>query len=489
LSRSIDLLRRKHKQKVELGHLDFCLSLHKPHSIKHQLVSVAHQAKIRHPKVTEVLITIMNAHQFIDAGVKYTPHYFQVPLNYADCSQGTIEVFARELSLVADGESTKPWLVYFQGGPGFPSPRQNGHNGWVKRALQEYRVLLLDQRGTGNSSVITHQTLAPLSAQQQAEYLSHFRADNIVRDAEFIRQQFGVNQWAILGQSFGGFCSLTYLSLFPESLSRSYITGGVPSIHRHPDEVYQATFKRTLQKNQAFFKQFPQAQQLCKKIADHLIENEEFLPNGQRFTVEQFQQIGINFGMSDTFLPTYYALENALIEVNGKPQLRYEFLNSMLMEQGFQTNPIYAILHESIYCQGFASDWSAHRVRQDQDAFNYDSTKPFLFTGEMVFPWMFDQYHCLKPLKQAAELLASKQDWQPLYDAEVLASNKVPVSCAVYADDMFVEMDISRETLAQIPNSQAWITNEYEHNGLRADGEKILDTLIAMGHQTAATIN
>lgn len=430
----------------------------------------------------------MNAQSFIDAGLHYAPHTFQVPLDYADASKGTIDLFARSICLVGEDDTSKPWLVYFQGGPGFPSPRPNGNNGWIKRALKDYRVLLLDQRGTGNSSVINHQTLAHLTPKQQAEYLSYFRADNIVRDAEFIRQQFGVEKWAILGQSFGGFCSLTYLSLFPESLLASYITGGVPSISRHPDDVYQATFKRTMEKNQAFFQQFPKAQQLCQRIANHLIEHEEFLPNGQRFTVEQFQQIGINFGVSDTFLPTYYWLESALINVNGKPQLRYEFLSDMLAQQNFQTNPIYAILHESIYCQGFASLWSAHRVRQTIQAFNYEPGKSFYFTGEMVFPWMFDQYVNLKPLKEAAELLASKDDWSLLYDESQLAKNKVPVSCAVYADDMFVEMDISRETLAAIPNAKAWITNEYEHNGLRADGERILDTLIAMGKQTAATL-
>ncbi|MGY0615249.1 alpha/beta fold hydrolase [Vibrio sp. FJH11] len=430
----------------------------------------------------------MNAQSFIDAGLHYTPYTFTVPLDYQDDSKGTIEVFARSVCLASDEDSNKPWLVYFQGGPGFPSPRPNGNNGWIKRALQEYRVLLLDQRGTGNSSVINHQTLAHLTPQQQAEYLSHFRADNIVRDAEFIRQEIGVKKWAILGQSFGGFCSLTYLSLFPDSLRQSYITGGVPSVSRHPDDVYEATFKRTMDKNQAFFQQFPKAQQLCQNIADHLIENEEFLPNGQRFTVEQFQQIGINFGVSDTFLPTYYWLESALIHVNGKPQLRYEFLSDMLAQQNFQTNPIYAILHESIYCQGFSSSWSAHRVRQSHQAFNYEKGKSFYFTGEMVFPWMFDQYVNLKPLKEAAEILANKDDWPALYDEKQLAMNKVPVSCAVYADDMFVEMDISRETLSLMPNAKAWITNEYEHNGLRADGERILDTLIAMGNQTAATL-
>ncbi len=430
----------------------------------------------------------MITQDFIDAGLHYAAHSFTVPLDYSDSSKGTIEVFARKVSRVGDETSSKPWLVFFQGGPGFPSPRPGGDSGWLKAALNEYRVLLLDQRGTGNSTVISHQTLAHFSPEDCADYLSHFRADNIVRDAEFIREQLGVKRWAILGQSFGGFCSLTYLSMFPGSLLQSYITGGVPSISRHPDDVYQATFKRTQEKNQAFFQQFPRAQELCQAIANHLLENDEFLPNGQRFTVEQFQQIGINFGVSDSFLPTYYALESALIQVKGQTQLRYEFLDHMFREQNFQTNPIYAILHESIYCQGFASQWSAHRVRQQQEAFNYAPGKEFLFTGEMVFPWMFEQYTNLKPLQQAAQLLADKEDWPALYDAEQLSKNRVPVSCAVYADDMFVEMDFSRETLAKIPNAKAWITNEYEHNGLRADGERVLTKLMSMGKQSASML-
>ncbi|WP_428775119.1 alpha/beta fold hydrolase [Vibrio sp.] len=425
---------------------------------------------------------------FIDAGVVHQPHTFQIPLDHHNPSRGHIDVFARELRLVND-DSDKPWLVYFQGGPGFASPRPNGTAGWMKRALQQYRVLLLDQRGTGNSSVINHQTLAHMTPQQQADYLSLFRADSIIRDAEYIRSQLGIDKWSTLGQSFGGFCTLTYLSMFPASLNRCYITGGVPSISRHPDDVYQATFKRTQDKNQAFFRQFPKAQALCQAIADHLLDHDERLPNGQRFTVEQFQQIGIQFGVSDTFLATYYQLEHALIEVNGQPQLRYEFLSEMLQHQSFQTNPLYALLHESIYCQGFASNWSAERIRQQLQPFNYQKGKPFLFTGEMVFPWMFEQYQCLKPLQACAELLANKTDWPALYDASQLANNPVPVACAVYADDMFVEMDYSRETLAHIPHSQAWITNEYEHNGLRADGERILHRLIEMADQIAANQN
>ncbi|CAH6834064.1 Proline iminopeptidase [Vibrio chagasii] len=418
--------------------------------------------------------------KFIDGTTLYRQHYFELPLDYQAKDGQQIQVFAREVVDLAKDSQELPWLVYFQGGPGFPSPRVSGESGWMKRALQNYRVLLLDQRGTGNSTVISHETLAHLSPEQQAEYLTHFRADNIVRDAEAIREQFGVKQWSTIGQSFGGFCTLSYLSLFPKSLQRCYVTGGIPSIEREADDVYRATYKRVEDKNRAFFAQFPQAQAMCREISDYLLNNEVKLPNGQVFTVEQFQLIGINLGAGEANLPMYFTLESAFVEANGKKQLSYSFLNQMQQEQGYLTNPIYAILHESIYCQGTASNWSAHRVREQYPHFNYQSGSEFWFTGEMVYPWMFDQLETLKPLREAANILAEKSDWGTLYNAAQLSKNTVPMACAVYADDMYVELDYSRETLANIPNSKAWITNEYEHNGLRADGERIVDKLMTM---------
>lgn len=49
-------------------------------------------------------------------------------------------------------------------------------------------MLLLDQRGTGRSTPANRQTL-PLRGgpAEQADYLTHFRADSIVRDCEAIR--------------------------------------------------------------------------------------------------------------------------------------------------------------------------------------------------------------------------------------------------------------------------------------------------------------
>lgn len=125
-------------------------------------------------------------------------------------------------------------MVYLQGGPGFGANRFVGKQAWLGRALKEFRVLLLDQRGTGHSTPANRQTL-PLRGGPgaQADYLARFRADSIVRDCEAIRPRLtGGDPWTVLGQSFGGFCIVHYLSTAPEGLRAALITGGLPSSTR-----------------------------------------------------------------------------------------------------------------------------------------------------------------------------------------------------------------------------------------------------------------
>ncbi|MCH1918746.1 alpha/beta hydrolase [Shewanella sp. A3A] len=406
-------------------------------------------------------------------------HTFALPLDYQH-PQTTITVFAREMRGLQAGAEHLPFLVYFQGGPGFGAQRPISNSGWLKRALQQYRVLLLDQRGTGLSSPISYASLDHLDSAAQAAYLSHFRADNIVRDAEAIRAQLSPNTpWTVLGQSFGGFCILRYLTDAPAGLKAALITGGIPSINRSADEVYQATFKRVLQKNTDFFHRFSDARALTDNLVNYLRQHDVTLPNGDKLTVEMLQLLGISLGMEQGAESVYYLLEQALIDTATGQTLNPLFLAQFNQMLSYHTNPIYAILHESIYCQQQASNWAAHRVRAGLPEFASDA-ESVLFTGEMVFPWMFDQISWLKPLKAAAEKLAAKADWPMLYDLNTLQQNTVPVAAVVYSNDMYVERQFSEETAAQIPNLRTWVTSEYEHNGIRMDGERILDKLLAL---------
>ena len=413
------------------------------------------------------------------SGLVAQKHTFTLPLDYNKPDGDTIDVFVRELVAPDKQDQDLPYLVYFQGGPGFGAVRPMANGGWIKRALQEYRVLLLDQRGTCLSSPISAVSLAHLTAREQADYLTHFRADNIVRDAEAIRAQLSpFNTWSIIGQSFGGFCVLRYLTAAPEGLTQAFITGGLPSLTRTADEVYQATYKRVQAKNNDFFTRFSDAQELVTALAKHITEHDTYLATGEKLTVEMLQLLGVNLGMEEGPEAVYYLLEQALITTQKGTQVNPLFLAQFCQFLDYNTNPIFALLHESLYCQQQASDWAAHRVRADYAEFNYQTGQPFLFTGEMIYPWMFEQFNNLKPLQAAAQQLAKKQDWSDLYDLNVLKSNQVPVAAAIYSEDMYVEMQYSLETAARVNNLKYWLTSEFEHNGIRMDGDKVLSKLI-----------
>ena len=418
-------------------------------------------------------------------GLVLTNHEFRVPLDYRKPDGETITVFAREVVAPAKENEKLPWLVFLQGGPGFGSPRPEGRSGWLKRALEHYRILLLDQRGTGRSTPILPQTLARFSSpQEQATYLKHFRADSIIKDAEWIRKSLlGEDQtWSVLGQSYGGFCAVTYLSQAPEGLQEVYITGGLPPLRVPIDDIYRATYARVIQKNRAYYERYPEDTGQVQEIVAFLDLNDVRFPNGDRLTPHRFRQLGLAFGASNGFEQVHYLLENAFVEGANGREISYSFLRGFENSFAFDTNPIFAILHETIYCEGIASNWSAQRVLSEFHEFETSSDHPVLFTGEMIYPWMFEEMGALQPLHEAAELLAKDVDWPPLYDLAVLAQNQVPVAAAVYYNDMYVERSLSEQTAQHIQGIRLWITNEHEHSALRMHGEDVFGRLYDLLH-------
>jgi pimeloyl-ACP methyl ester carboxylesterase len=383
-------------------------------------------------------------------GLLLTEHELEVPLDHSRPDGEKITVFARE---VADLDGTdRPFLVFFEGGPGYEAPRPTRHPtnpGWLDRALQEFRVLMLDQRGTGRS--------APIGI-ADADRLRHFRADSIVRDAEAFRNALGVDRWSVLGQSYGGFCVTSYLSLAPEGLREAFITGGLPPVGRHVDDVYGSTYERVRERTRRYFERYP---------LDRLPARDDLvLPSGDRLTARRLAQLGSLLGMSDGAERLHYLLE--------LPPDSPAFLHDVESATPFARNPIYAVLHEACYADGGSTRWSAERLRPEDLA----------LTGEHIFPWMFEEYGALAPLRDAAHTLA-EHEWPRLYDEDVLRANEVPAAAVIYANDLYVERAFSEETAALVKGLRPWVTNEYEHNGLRADGERILGRLIDLARGRA----
>ncbi|MFC8878764.1 alpha/beta fold hydrolase [Streptomyces ardesiacus] len=420
-------------------------------------------------------------------GVVLTDRRFTVPLDHAVPTGETIELYAREAVASDKADKNLPWLLYLQGGPGGRANRFVGRPAWFGRALEEYRVLLLDQRGTGASTPANRQTL-PLRGgpAEQADYLAHFRADSIVRDCEAIRPQVtGGAPWTVLGQSFGGFCTVTYLSLAPEGLDTALITGGLPSLDAHADDVYRAAYPRVERKVAAHYARYPQDVERARRIADHLLTHDVVLPNGYRLTVEAFQSLGIMLGSGEGSHQLHFLLEDAFVRTPGGHELSDAFQEQAQGLLSYAGRPLYALVHEAIYGQDARpTAWSAERVRAEFPRFDAAKSlagdEPLLFTGETIHPWMFDCDPALRPLRETADLLAARTDWTPLYDPARLAANEVPAAAAVYHDDMYVDTAHALTTARAIRGLRTWVTDEFEHDGVRTGGPRVLDRLLAL---------
>ena len=294
-------------------------------------------------------------------------HYFRCPwtITNGGTAGETITVFAREYVSTDHSEEAAaqlPWLLYLQGGPGGRGNRLTALGGWTKAAAKDFRILMLDQRGTGLSTPDRpqHPPAAGQRRRSKLDYLTHFRADSIVADAEAIRHALGSGPWTIYGQSYGGFCALSYLSFAPDGLREALITGGLAPLAGPADRVYQATFRRVAARERRILRLVPRGprrrQPDCPAPASG---TEEYLPDGERLTVERFQMVGSFLGGNTRVDALHYLLEDAFVDTPDGARLSDAFLEQVRSIVSRAANPLYALMHESIYGQGEATDWAA----------------------------------------------------------------------------------------------------------------------------------
>jgi pimeloyl-ACP methyl ester carboxylesterase len=445
--------------------------------------------------------------------------------------------------------------LYLQGGPGMGAPTPivslglKEGSSWAAKALDKFsRIVLMDQRGTGKSTPATKQTLERrfpdlflLDAEQDAanksmedfasshpeqadrvkaavvettDYLSQLRADNIVQDAEEIRdalllpskddepRPFG----CALGQSFGGFCMLTYLSQVDHPPKVCLLTGGIPPMLTPTYDAYSSLLGKVRERSLRFYEQYPGDIAVVKMIVQRLLEDPPVLPSGGRLTARRFLQLGLALGGSPSSFASMHALFSSAFVHTTRNDESLVFSRAFLKEvdsaSEFDDNPLFFWLHESIYGDGPANsptNWASHRAYEDlvktPSDFDYKLTsamnsdkRPTIFFGEMVFPWMPQDYAELSGvgLSAVAEALAAKT-WGPLYDADqmrkVLSDGTSKAAAAVYHGDMYVDFDSCMKVTARggpLEKCKVWVTNDYQHSGLRDDGAMIFEKLYNM---------
>jgi len=474
---------------------------------------------------------------------------------------------AAKYKTFANLKDAKDCMIYLQGGPGFGAPVPiNGiglsdKSSWAGAALSKgyKRVVFMDQRGTGKSSTITKQTLQKRfpdlflidddtdsitgtvssmssvkadienfmdSREEEAkkvktalgeavQYMSHFRADNIVKDAEAVKEALlqspaGVEEgqeapptpWGCaLGQSFGGFCMMSYLSLIPNPPMICLLTGGIAPMLTNVDELYVSVRERVKERNMKYYERYPGDVDVVKRIVSCLDKTPPKLPSGGLLTARRFRQLGLSLGGPPSAFASLHALFASAFVSDEEDEFTRAFLKDMDSTQPFDDYPLYFLMHESIYADK-SSDcektvWSAQRASDNEVV---DSSDPVLFTGEVVFPWMADgEYAELSGLgmRALAHALATKDDWGLLYDADhmkkmlaVDGTGRSKAAAAVYYEDMYVDFDACMTVCKRggpLENCQVWISNEYQHSGLRDDGATIFNKLLGMAKGEVGT--
>ncbi|WP_055426643.1 alpha/beta fold hydrolase [Bifidobacterium aesculapii] len=481
-------------------------------------------------------MTLLN--EYYVPGLHIEDHSIDVPLDWTGHQPGhgfdgeSIKLFYRVVTTPEHVHDDLPLLVFLQGGPGGAGPRllDPQSDGWIEEATKHFRVILPDQRGTGRSNRIDTHTMtriaaahaddtghgaAAATARAQAYYLKHFLADSIVRDFEHLRRtEFGGRAWVTLGQSYGGFLTLTYLSLYPEGVTASFTTGGIPHVPADATEVYEHTFPRMAAKTARFYERYPQDKARVAAFADLLPGVDDvrgfiarlddsvlaaadgigadplgrrlgviaglaahgfpLLPNGDPLTIERLQCLGSDFGMKPSFERVHWILDDAFGGGDGstpaadadEATITDEFLAKVM--NATSSRPLYWPLQEFIYANGELERpirWAAQRVRDAHPEFGVGE-RPLLFTGEAMFPWMFEQEAALRPFRPAMDVLMEDTRFGVIYDEAQLARNEVPLQAAVYFDDMYVDSGMQLDTLSRVGNSHYWVTNEFEHDGL-----------------------
>jgi len=396
-----------------------------------------------------------------------------------------------------------PYLVYLEGGPGFGNREPQDHPLTRYVLGRGYQFLLLDYRGTGLSTPINVQHLLSLGRPQvQADYLKLFRADNIVRDCEAVRKCLTADlvedrtKWSIFGQSFGGFVSLSYLSMYPRGLREVFMTGGLAPIEHSAEQVYIATYRKVIQRNEAYYRKFPADVAHVGRLVQFLHgKNGVALPGGGTLTAQRLLSFGVSFG-SHGGLDTIHALVIRMVaDIDQFGFLTRGTLVNAEQHLPLDTNPIYAVLHESIYCQGrgIASKWAASRTSSVYPQFYWVEDESRLagiqggmayFTGEMIFPFHFQTYSELSTIADAANILADFDNWPALYDVDQLRRNEVPVYAVSFIDDMYVDFEFARETAKLVRGIQVHETNGMYHNAVRAKTAEVLDQLFRMRDDT-----
>ena len=256
-------------------------------------------------------------------------------------------------------------------------------------------------------------------------------------------------------------------------------------------QVYKATFQKVVERNKEYYLKYPEDIDAVHGLAFHIKSKGGLsLPSGGVLTVRGLLTLGRNFGMHGGLDTVHDLILRASTDLKQFQFISRPTLSAIEGALSFDDVVLYAVLHEATYCQAAASNWAAERVGRTLREFQWLSGSPqsassvrempLYFSGEMIYPFLFDLFPELEKLSNVAEILAKYSGWPELYDEWQLARNEVPLYAATFVDDMYVDFGLAQETAKLVKNCKQYITNGMYHDAIRSKTDEIMKELFAL---------
>ena len=133
-------------------------------------------------------------------------------------------------------------------------------------------------------------------------------------------------RWVTLGQSYGGFLTLTYLSLFPQGVIASFTTGGIPHVPADATDVYRHTFPRMAGKDRSSSTSVTRSgYRTCRGRRRHsaIAASRQHCRTAIRSRWNASRCLGSDFGMKPSFERVHWILDQAFLDGDGSASDRF----------------------------------------------------------------------------------------------------------------------------------------------------------------------
>jgi pimeloyl-ACP methyl ester carboxylesterase len=171
----------------------------------------------------------------------FTCAYLTVPLDRDGRTPGSLRL---QVAMADNADAPRGVLLLLTGGPGQPGvslvPRIRQR---ISYLLHDYRLVMIDQRGTGAGAIDCPRLQAEVGAsditppsemavRECADLLGETRnfytTADTVADLEDLRQAIGVRRWTLDGVSYGTFTATRYGLTHPHRVTRMVLDSVVP---------------------------------------------------------------------------------------------------------------------------------------------------------------------------------------------------------------------------------------------------------------------